>query len=172
MFRFMTSVLALALLFQSGSASAEVHQGLKSLFDQYHYTMQVEWNQQDSELPRMAKSELLAGLEKLRGQGLAEQEIRSQALAQIKNEQLKLEMNEILALSSALAMTPSESEAFTLKALESSYQSGANWSGDDSRLALGLLAFVALIVFVAVVSDKCPREGTCYECDLAYEECY
>ncbi len=169
--RLMTAVIALCLMLHAGSASAEVHQGLKSLFDQYHYTMQVEWDQQESTTPELAKRELLKGLDQLRQTGVSDLAIREAAVAQVKNETLKRELTQVLSLSRTLEMSPVETEAFMFETLKKSYQQGANWSGEESYTLLGVLIFIALIAAVAVTADRCPKEGTCYECDLAYEEC-
>lgn len=169
--RLMTAVIALCLMLHAGSASAEVHQGLKSLFDQYHYTMQVEWDQQESTTPEIAKRELLKGLDQLRLAGVSDREIREAAIAQVKDEALKREFTQALRLSETLAFSAAETEQFMFDTLKQSYQQGANWSGEETYTMLGVLIFFALIAAVAVTADRCPKEGTCYECDLAYEEC-
>ncbi len=169
--RLLGIVISSCLIFHAGTVSAEVNLGLKSMFDQYHYTLNVEWDQQDTSVPEQAKKELLKNLDQFRANGGSDLEIQETAISLVKNENLKKQLLEALSLSRGLNLSGQQAEQFTFDILSKTYNSGANWAGDETRTLLGFLIFIALIAALAVTSDSCPDTGTCYQCDLAYDEC-
>ena len=121
-------------------ALASITTDLKSVIDDYNYSMTIEWDQQDSSFAQEKEIQLQTEINQLIQAGLTKEEFLGlYPEAQELEEELKfIDMKNPITVAEFMQK-------------HQKYKKGAAWSGE---LTEGLIAFAAILVLVAFISYK------------------
>lgn len=148
MFRKMITIM-IALSIFTCSAMASSQNGLKAAFNEFHYAVTVEWDQQDQSFLEARKAELAQALI---DSGLTQAEILEFAKSQIKDEAVKRDLENTLQAVSANKLSPEEAEAIMIKSIEKSQMSGASWNGRVILMGVGIVLTSFVVIFIYTLS--------------------
>lgn len=151
MFKKMTAVLALTAI-TNAYAVTPVKQSLdqaaelKKTYDELNYKLNVEWDQQDSKFRDDALHDFQQDLETLQRQGLTSETLVQYTKDQIKDKQVRDDMNSIAKAIHENKMSQEEARAFAMSKVNGLYAKGASWSG--SRIHMKAVLLVAVIIIL------------------------
>ncbi len=144
--RFMTLVLAFSLF--SMSAMATTQDGLKTAFDEFNYSVTVEWDQKDPSFFEAKKLELSQAIASLEAEGMTREELITFTKSQIKDASVLKDLNTALEAVSQNTMTSAQAQEFMMKSIKATQ--GASWDGAVIYLTpVGLLVLILIIVIIA-----------------------
>lgn len=118
---------------------------LKLAIDEFHFAMEVEWDQRDQSFAQVQQLILEESIKDLVEKGLSLEELKSSFNANTLEsfDQLEFEMiqNNI--------NNPEDVQKFIISKMQSNYQTGASWenAGADILGALGVGLFLAIIIY-------------------------
>jgi len=122
---------------------------INEVFDRFHYTMSVEWDQKDEAFKAQAESDLLQAIQALKDSGVSVSEIQNQMEKQLLNGKGQAEYRRFVDALKAQNVSPDEAAALTTKFMEKNYAEGANFNGGGGRTSW---RFVAAVLVIAVVT--------------------
>lgn len=128
-------------------AASTPSQDLEQAFDNYHYAITVEWDQEDATFKEIQTNLFFANIEKLISQGLTKEEISNFVASKVSDQKvlsnLEIKMNTL-----AKAATSPDELATLLNSHSSDfYQQGASWEASRTQVAGVVIAISALFVF-------------------------
>jgi hypothetical protein len=145
--KFMTLILALSLF--SVSAMANTNDGLKAAFEEFNYSINVEWDQKDASFLEAKKLELTQAINALEAEGMTRLELITFAKSQIKDAALAKSLDSLIEAVALNTMTAVQAQAIMTQALEKSQSAGANWDGAFIVITpFGLLILVLVILAI------------------------
>ena len=138
----MTFCISLNVMAANGSI-----EGLEQAFNDYQYSITVDWNQEDESFKKEQTNLFFNELERLISQGLNNQDITDFVEKKVSNAKafthLQTEMNAL-----ALNATSAEDLAEILNNHSSDfYQQGASWTASRAQVAGIVIAISALFVY-------------------------
>lgn len=137
------SFLILITIFFTNSVMASSQEGLKTLFDEYNYSLNVEWDQHDQNFLYKKNEELSNGISDLISAGMTYEDIIVFVKSQLHNDKQIQELDYVLNAVEIGKMTSSEAVDFFNRAMKDSQRSGANWNASPINTV-----FIALLVMV------------------------
>ena len=129
-------------------ASSGTIQELERSFDNYQYTLTVEWDQKDVKFQEAATKKFFEQLSELQQKGLEKEQILALAEKKMANKEafeamkLKLGLLSNVKSSSELAQVLKDSS-------KDFYQQGASWNG-SAILEVGIYVFLAAAIGYAI----------------------
>ncbi|MBA2405895.1 MAG: hypothetical protein H0V66_14050 [Bdellovibrionales bacterium] len=144
--RIITLVIALSIF--SVSAMANTHDGLKAAFDEFNYSVTVEWDQKDPAFLEAKKLELTQTISALEAQGMTRLELITFVKSQIKDASIIKNLDAVLEAVSLNQMSAQDAQNIMIQAMENSPATGANWHGAIYLTPVGLLVLVLVIIIV------------------------
>lgn len=142
----------------SMSIFASPDTGVKQIFDEYTYVMEVEGGSLDPKLGESARETLEANILKLVDDGVSKNTILEESFSLVKNPILK---SELLGSLKKLQSGKISDQVFLNlidQNLSSQYQHGASWGGRID-IVVGITVFLAIIIVPRLIFIKnCPRE--------------
>jgi hypothetical protein len=164
--RVLSLLLVTMFIVQPVTASETTRQGLKTIYDEFHYAIAVEWDQKDKSVAKKAEQNFQEGLEELRKQGLTNEELVEFASSQFKDEKVKTDFNSLMLQMKISNMSPKEVNKMVNDIVKESYQRGASWNGDVGQIVgyvfIGLIlaGMISIIVYCTVNNgENCPGSG-------------
>ncbi len=157
----------------TAQANAATSQGLKLLFDELSYSLNVEWDQKDKAFYDAQMKNFTEELKKLQANGLSNEDLIEFAKSQVKNEKVAANIEAALNLIQINKMKPEEARKFALDTVAKSYVTGANYS--STGVAVVALVLVVALVAVAIAAGGnvyVSSPGGCYDtyvCDDYYD---
>ncbi len=144
--RLMTLVLAFSLF--SMSAMATTQDGLKTAFDEFNYSVTVEWDQKDPSFFEAKKLELSQAIASLEAEGMTREELITFTKSQIKDASVLKDLNTALEAVSQNTMTSAQAQEFMMKSIKATQ--GASWDGAVIILTpIGVVILLLIIIIVA-----------------------
>jgi len=143
--RFFSLSLILCLFSVNSFAASD---GLKSAFDELHYALTVEWDQQDQKFYDVQMSTFISSVKELQSQDLSRKELVEFVKQSVKEERLAHELDRVFATIQVERLSEDESMRLAQSAMKNSYQRGASWSGS----AVALSSVVTILVLGASVA--------------------
>lgn len=120
---------------------------LNKTFDELNYSLNVEWDQKDSEFFNQSIDGFEKDITALQEKGLTGDELVQYTMGKIKDKQTQNDIAELSKAVSESNMSAEEARAFVLSKLSKTYAQGASWSGGKvGTKVILLLAIVILIV--------------------------
>lgn len=146
-------VLLLTCILFTAQVHAATNNGLKVAFDEFNYSLSVEWDQKDQAFHDKKVAEFKASLESMYANGLTNVDVINFMAAETKNETLKKDL-EILSVNLALNKY-SQNESFELvqKALGRYYSQGSSWMPERGQLLTYGVALLGVFMFAMFI--KC-----------------
>ena len=130
-------------------AMANTHDGLKAAFDEFTYSVTVEWDQKDKEFHADQMKKFTSSIRDLQSKGLTNAQLVDFAKSQVKNAQVAKDLETALNMIQINKMSGAEANKYILDTMKKSYSAGASWNGEVFiYLAVGVL-IVALAVALA-----------------------
>lgn len=122
---------------------------INEVFDRFHYTMSVEWDQKDEAFKAQAESDLLQAIQALKDSGVSVSEIQNQMERQLLNGKGQAEYRRFVEALKAQNVSADKAAELTTKFMEKNYAEGANFNGGGGRSPW---RFVAAVLVIAVVT--------------------
>lgn len=144
--KFITLILALSIF--SVSAMANTHDGLKAAFEEFNYSITVEWDQKDASFLNAKKLELSQAIGALEAEGMTRLELITFAKSQIKDAAVAKSLDAVLDAVAMNTLTAEQAQDIMIKAMENSQSSGANWNGTIIITPIGLVILILVIIVV------------------------
>lgn len=125
--------------------------GVKEVFDEYVYTMEVEGGAIDPSLRKSAEEKLGSAIEGLLRSGVTRTEILEESFRLIKNDKTQKELLALLSQLNSGSISENQFRNQLSQSVNASYARGANWT-EAARIVVGsaLVIFVVWIVFDAL----------------------
>ncbi len=140
--------LCLAFTIFTASAMASTNDGLKKAFDEFNYSVQVEWDQKDPSFMEAKKLELMQTIAGFEAEGMTRAELIGFAKSQLKDATLIKSLDSVLEAVSMNTMTSQEAQNIMIRAINNSQSQGANWNGIIVVTPVGLLILILIIVII------------------------
>lgn len=132
----------------SASAMSNSNDGLKAAFDEFTYSVTVEWDQKDASFLEAKKLELMLTISGLEAEGMTRAELITFAKSQLKDARLIANLDSVLEAISLNKMTAEEAQNFMIRSIQNSQSQGAGWNGVIILTPVGLLILVLLIAVI------------------------
>ncbi len=152
----------------TAQANVATSQGLKTIFDELNYSLNVEWDQKDKAFYNNKMKGFAEQVGKLQAAGLTNADLIEFAKSQVKNEQVAQNIEAALNLIQINKMNTEEARKFALETVSKSYDTGANFSSTGAILIATVLV-VALVAVVIAGGGAVYVDNTCYGCDDYYD---
>lgn len=153
-----TNVYAFSPIDQSTAIRAE----LSKTFNSLNYTLNVEWDQKDAKYFDDSVANFEEKITALQNNGLTNEELMNYALENIKDKEIKNDINELAKVINDSQMTNEEARAFTIAKLNSTYSHGASWSGSRMGCRTAFIVGAIIVVVALVHYNRCHTStGTC-----------
>lgn len=170
--RFLSLLVAFCLTFNVMAASGTVSEFEKAL-DDFHYSLSVEWDQQDQAFYDAKTKEFFSKMESMiKNDGLSKDQIMTVVSNRVKNPKVV----EALKLKAALMGKAASAEELAKMIKESTnemYSQGASWNGQVIvPVVIGVLVVAAIGYAVWWgATHECVRYESQYGCQT-YNDCY
>lgn len=167
--------VTLIMIFSMFTAQANVatSQGLKAIFDELTFSLNVEWDQKDKSFYDAQMKKFTEQLKQLQVAGLSNKDLVEFAKDQVKNEKVAENIEAAMNLIQINKMKPEEARKFALDVVAKSYVTGANYSSSGTVIVAAVLivALVAVVIaaggnFYVASSSYC---NNVYVCDDYYD---
>jgi hypothetical protein len=139
---------------------------LKAIFDDFKYATTVEWDQKDPAFFNYHLSLFIKNLESLKQQGVTQNQMFEFLKKEIKNPQLRNDLDHMLSLYQVEQMDQSEAISFIRNSLEKSYAQGTSWSpiGNVLLITAGVIAILYGVAIIYMTTDWFNGNGgkNCY----------
>jgi Skp family chaperone for outer membrane proteins len=155
MFKRLLSTLMLSCLFVV-QANAASNNSLKKAFDEFNYSVTVEWDQKDQTVYNTAVNKFQKVLKGLQAQGLTNEELVKFAKTRVLDAKLGKDLDTLMKTVEVNKMNESDARKYVLGTMDSTVSQGASWSGDG--LVVGIV--VVALILVIVVAASTPTSGT------------
>lgn len=175
----LSKILTVFLIFAFvGQVSASPEKNaLKNLFDEYNYSLTVEWDQKDKEFYRRETSLLIERIKELQNQGLTNSELINQAVLSINDEKVSNEIKSLIGLLDSNKLSFEETTSLIKKAMNNSQQSGASWNEDTAAkiwVSFLIVAISTAIILTIINSDGSDEPDDSsddwpFDCNLIYD---
>ena len=163
----------LLLCITSNVFAKSVEHDLKNVIEEFQYSFTVEWDQKDEAALKSMVSELNKNLERLKTQGMTEEELlkvlKEKSVSDAKFNQIKAK----ILLSQSGNSVESISEILKSEMKEMGAR-GASWNGNAQvGYTLAALALIGLLVWAAIAWQNDKEEWNNSTCLYAekYEDC-
>lgn len=145
--------ILLAFIVLATQAFASSGDGLKRAFDEFSYSINVEWDQKDKVFYDNQVEILNSKVKALQAEGLTNSELLEFVLEQTKNDSLRKDLS--LAFTQIQINKMSQSEALKLvnETMSKSYSQGASWNGSTTdKIIIGLVGVLLIAFTVAYIN--------------------
>ena len=167
-----THVYAFSPVMQAQELDAK----LSKAFDVVNFKLNVEWDQKDGAFFDQTIADFEKEISNLQESGLGKADLLKSALAKIKDDQVKSDVQELSKIMSDSQLTKEEARDFVIKTLSSTYAKGASWSGHRHGRHTAIL-IAAIIIILCVChnhnNDHGPRPmPRDHQCDPTHGDIY
>ena len=138
--------LSLCLSLNVVAASAP-SQALETAFDNYHYAITVEWDQEDAAFKEIQTNIFFSNIEKLISQGLTFDEISNFMESKVSDTKVLSTIEAQMTSLAKDATSPSEIAALLNTHSADLYQQGTSWTASRAQIAGIVVAISALFVY-------------------------
>lgn len=150
-------LLALAIFFTSVvphnvQASTLTNVAIDEVFDRFHYSMNVEWDQKDEKFKEMAAQELKSGLLALEASGISMETIQKYMETNLLDAKTQQDYQRLLAALKGQNVSQKEATQMTMKFMENSYSRGLHFNGEGHIRGGSKLTLVVVVLLVVVVT--------------------
>lgn len=137
--KFFSLILTLIVTTQVSLAASQ--EGLKKAFDQYNYTLSVEWDHHNPEIAYQAASDFMG---KVKAMGLSNDAVVDYVASRIKDARVSAEMKDLYSKITNHEVSQDELQEILDQSEAKAYASGASWAGDNNA---GTFLFFLLFAF-------------------------
>ncbi len=172
MLKRMLATLMLSCLFVV-QVNAGTNNSLKTAFDEFNYSVTVEWNQKDQKFYNQAVDKFQKEIEALQKKGLTNNELISFAKERVLDKKLSKDLDTLLKTVEVNKMSETDARKYVLGQLGSTVSQGASWNGDGVVVGVVVVALILLIVVAAATpstgggyyggGSSCYDEYVCYD---------
>jgi hypothetical protein len=167
-----THVYAFSTMIQVQDLDAQ----LSRAYDAVNFKLNVEWDQKDKSFFDQTIADFEKEVSALQDAGIDKTELLKSALAKIKDEQVKSDVQELAKIMNDSQMTKEESNDFVVRTLSSTFSKGASWSGHRHGRHTAVL-IAAIIIILCICNDHrsnhdhrpIPRD---HQCDPTHGDMY
>ena len=162
----------LAFAFVTVQANAVTNNSLKAAFDELNYSLSVDWDQKDQAFYQSQMKKFTDKVQALQAEGMTNAELLEFATANVKDANLKKEVENMMALVQINKLSASDARKMMNDTIAKNYSRGASWSGDGVLYgALIVLLLVAVIAAAAGGSGSSHSGGgsSCYDEYVCYD---
>ena len=128
-------------------AASTPSQGLEQAFDNYHYAITVEWDQEDAAFKEIQTNIFFASIETLISQGLTKEEISNFVASKVTDQKVLSNLETKMNSLAKVATSPAELAALLNSHSSDFYQQGASWEASRAQVAGIVVAISALFVY-------------------------
>jgi hypothetical protein len=158
-------VLAISI-FLSTSANANVSEGLATAFNEYYYSLTVEWDQKDPAFKKALEDDMALRLLELNEQGMTQEDVLNFLDSRPHSKIFADNLRELLSHTKLNLMSKKEALGMFNQIANQSYQRGANWLGMNDGfniffILIGALALTTLGLWATGVVN-CEQERYCW----------
>lgn len=145
--KFVTLLLAFSIF--SVHAQATTHEGLKAAYDELHFALEHDWDQQNNAFYETQMKKFTSELRKLQDQGLTSDQLMEFAKTEVKSAQMAKDFDTAFTMIKLNKMSATEANKYILDIMKKSYSRGASWNGEVFIYAAIGILIVALAVGLA-----------------------
>ena len=156
MFKRLLTTLILSCLFVV-QANAGSNNSLRKAFDEFNYSVTVEWDQKDQKVYNAAVNKFQKVLKGLQAKGLTNEELVKFAKTRVLDAKLGKDLDTLMKTVEVNKMNESDARKYVLGTMDSTVSQGASWSGDG--LVVGIVV-VALILVIVVAASTTSSSGS------------
>lgn len=167
MFKKFMAIFMIMSMF-TAQANASVNQGLKTIFDELNYSLNVEWDQKDKSFYDKQMKSFGEKLNKLQANGLSNRDLIEFAKSEVKDEKIAQNIEAALNLVQINKMKPEEARKFALQTVSKSYATGANYSSSGAAMVAVVLAVALVAVVLAAGGNVVVAGGGNDWCENVY----
>lgn len=157
--------------------NASTNNGLKEAFDEFNYSLVVEWDQKDASFREAKMKQLSATIRDLQAKGLSNAQLIDFAKSEMKDAKAAMDLETAFNMVQINKMSSSEASNYVLDILNKSYFVGASWNGEVVHIA-GIVLFLAVVLTALYFSVINPKDFVCtqesaYYCETRQtSDCY
>ncbi len=163
-------VLSLTLVVSPVSASSTTVEGLKALYDDYHYSITVEWDQKDKTFFKQAENTFKDGIEKLREKGLTNDELIAFAGSQFSDKKMKDDFENLSRKIKTENLSKAEANKLVSDIVKDGYKRGASWNGMTVVYTFAGIAAAAILATIVYFAFACTKPGNDLNCEFTVED--
>ncbi len=154
-------------------AQASTVEGLKKAFDELHFSLEHDWDQQDRSFYEAQMKKFNQELRSLQAQGLTSDQLLDFAKSQTKNPQMAKDLETAFTMIKINKMSSSEANRYVLDVMKKSYSRGASWTGEVFiYAAIGILIVALAIGIASGASGSSSSSGGGYSSSCYYDDIY
>ena len=153
-------------------AQASTVEGLKKAFDELHFSLEHDWDQQDRSFYEAQMKKFNQELRNLQAQGLTSDQLLDFAKSQTKNPQMAKDLETAFTMIKINKMSSSEANRYVLDVMKKSYSRGASWTGEVFIYAAIGILIVALAIGIASGASGSSSSGGGYSSSCYYDDIY
>ncbi len=154
-------------------AQASTVEGLKKAFDELHFSLEHDWDQQDRSFYEAQMKKFNQELRNLQAQGLTSDQLLDFAKSQTKNPQMGKDLETAFTMIKINKMSSSEANRYVLDVMKKSYSRGASWTGEVFiYAAIGILIVALAIGLASGASGSSSSSGGGYSSSCYYDDIY
>jgi hypothetical protein len=148
-------VLSLAITISSVGASTQT--SLKDAFDEFNYSISVEWDQKDLGFYENQRKKFIDNISELQAQGTTYQEMIDFLRSQVKDGTLAKDLETAFNMIQINRMSQDEAHKYLLQTINNSYSTGASWNGETGywiSMGVVVIAFAIGIIYAIKVTKE------------------
>lgn len=176
-------ILIMLCLVLIPGANASTREGLKQAFDEFNYSLNVEWDQTNQKQYGIIYSQFASQMKELYAQGLTREEMINFLKAETVGSGLGKDLETIMNMVEINKMSEQEAFEFITQSVKQSQAQGASWAPSSGKVILivaGVIAtlfisYVLLVRAYEAVGRWVNNWGSHHECRDEYicrEDCY
>lgn len=145
----------LVFLLTTVNSIASTGQGLKLAYDDFYYSVTVEWDQKDQKFFDAQMNKFQDALRDLEAQGLTKAEIQDFAANKVSQDpSISKEFQIILASVELQDMSPMEAANYIHSHSHGRYAQGSSWDGNTGVYLLGTVLASVVVMFVYLAATE------------------
>lgn len=139
-------MLFMSTVIPSNVQAASIEE-LDNIFDRFHYSLSVEWDQKDAEFKALAEKELSEALDI---SGVTVEELTEYIATKILSGSAGIEFKKLLSAMKEQGLSPKTAAALAAQFLQGAYAQGTHFMGEGavhgSRWSVVVVALVVVVV--------------------------
>lgn len=172
----MTKILAFMLSFfvltAQTKAAAGSNESLKEAFNDFNYSVSVEWDQQDQAAYHSEVNKFEAKILTLQNNGLTDRELLNFLIANIKDKNAAEDLKQFYEMISVQKLDSSEIQSMTQEILNRHYARGSSWVGGGLVIGAGVILVLAGVIAFKLWQIDWKSKHCSHDLVCNYGNCY
>ncbi len=125
---------------------------LNGAIQQLNFTLNVKWDQKDPKVKNQALATFVGQIDQLKAQGMSQEQIVAGLKAQLNDEKLAADLDQLAAIAKEKKMDDAQTVAYVMDYATKAQKQGASWNSTGT-IIVGVSVALVIVLMVVLLSS-------------------